>query len=237
MRVQTPKVGTTSHRRHQRKSYGGSHARLSAPALIKLYGVKAQEAAAQYVAGTLHGRANAKRALTDTLLRFATAPSTVAFRRSCRLQLSRAPHRRRWIPSAGFLRRYVVFQFPEQSILVALWIVHTWLLEAFDYTPYLHVHSAEKRSGRTRLLDVIQLLARRAWRAVSPISEGGSNLEATEPAAIVLAKMIVQFNSGDGRCGFNRLELAAPAVIRESETLVQEGRYEFYLRAKEKYDE
>jgi len=49
-----------------------------------------------------------------------------------------------------------------------LWITHTWVLEAFDYTPYLHVHSAEKRSGKTRLLDVVQLLARRAWRAVSP---------------------------------------------------------------------
>ncbi len=67
-----------------------------------------------------------------------------------------------------FLGRYVVFQYREQPTLIALWIVHTWTIEAFDYTPYLHVHSAEKRSGKTRLLDVIHLLARRAWRAVSP---------------------------------------------------------------------
>ncbi len=58
-----------------------------------------------------------------------------------------------------------------------------------------------------------------------------------DPAAILLAEMIVQFNAADGRCGFNRLEVAAPGVIRESETLVHEGRYEFYLRAQEKYDE
>lgn len=60
---------------------------------------------------------------------------------------------------------------------------------------------------------------------------------APEPSAILLAKMIVEFNADAGRCGFNRLELTAPTVIRESEALVQEGRYEFYLRAQEKYDE
>ncbi len=59
----------------------------------------------------------------------------------------------------------------------------------------------------------------------------------SDPAAVLLAKMIVQFNAGDGRCGFNRLELAEPSVITESEALVHEGRYEFYLRAREKYDE
>lgn len=58
-----------------------------------------------------------------------------------------------------------------------------------------------------------------------------------EPAAEVLAKMIVEFNAGDGRCGFNQLELVAPEVICESEALIHEGRYEFYLRAQEKYDE
>jgi hypothetical protein len=59
-----------------------------------------------------------------------------------------------------FLKRYVVFQYPEQTIVCALWAVHTWFFESFDYTPYLHVYSAEKRSGKTRLLDCLALLVK-----------------------------------------------------------------------------
>ena len=62
------------------------------------------------------------------------------------------------------LQRYVFFQLPEQVLVAALWVVHTWVLETFDYTPYLHVHSAEKRSGKSRLLDVLALLVRDPWR-------------------------------------------------------------------------
>jgi len=62
------------------------------------------------------------------------------------------------------LQRYVFFQLPEQVTATGLWVVHTWALDAFDYTPYLHVHSAEKRSGKSRLLDVLALLVREPWR-------------------------------------------------------------------------
>lgn len=58
-----------------------------------------------------------------------------------------------------------------------------------------------------------------------------------DQVAIFLAKMLVEFNAKEGRCGFNRLELADAGLIRESEALVHEGRYEFYLRAQEKYEE
>jgi Protein of unknown function (DUF3631)/BT4734-like, N-terminal domain len=58
----------------------------------------------------------------------------------------------------GFLRRYVVFQYPEQAEVCALWAIHTWAFNAFDYTPYLSVFAAEKRSGKSRLLEVLSLL-------------------------------------------------------------------------------
>lgn len=64
----------------------------------------------------------------------------------------------------GILRRYVVFQYPEQATACALWVAHTWVVEAFDFTPYLHVFSAEKRSGKSRLLDVLELLVKNGWR-------------------------------------------------------------------------
>jgi hypothetical protein len=58
----------------------------------------------------------------------------------------------------GFLRRYVVFQSPDQAEACALWAIHTWAFNAFDYTPYLSVFAVEKRSGKSRLLEVLGLL-------------------------------------------------------------------------------
>lgn len=62
------------------------------------------------------------------------------------------------------LRRYVVFPLQEQASVIALWVAHTWTVDAFDFTPYLHVFSAEKRSGKSRLLDVLELLVKTPWR-------------------------------------------------------------------------
>jgi Protein of unknown function (DUF3631) len=63
---------------------------------------------------------------------------------------------------AGILRRYVVFQYSEQADACALWAIHTWSMNAFDYTPYLSVFAAEKRSGKSRLLEVLSLFVRNA---------------------------------------------------------------------------
>jgi hypothetical protein len=61
-----------------------------------------------------------------------------------------------------FIRRYVALS-EDQALLSALWIVHTHTLDAADTTPYLNVKSAEKRSGKTRLLEVLSLLAAGSW--------------------------------------------------------------------------
>ena len=62
----------------------------------------------------------------------------------------------------AFLSRYVVFQMPQQAQVLALWVVHCWVLGAFDYTPYLHVRSPEKQCGKSRLLDCLVLLVLKA---------------------------------------------------------------------------
>jgi hypothetical protein len=62
----------------------------------------------------------------------------------------------------AFIRRYVPLSY-VQAIMVALWVMHTHATDAADCTPYLHIKSAEKRSGKTRLLEVLALLVARAW--------------------------------------------------------------------------
>lgn len=62
-----------------------------------------------------------------------------------------------------FVRRFVVLS-NDQLVAIALWTVHTHAIEAADATPYLNITSAEKRSGKTRLLEVLDLLVARPWR-------------------------------------------------------------------------
>src|SRR4051812_30524857 len=67
----------------------------------------------------------------------------------------------------AFISRYVVCT-EAQRTAIALWIVHTHVIDAAEATPYLAVTSAEKQSGKSRLLDVIAQLVARPWHAVEP---------------------------------------------------------------------
>ncbi|MFC2027129.1 DUF3631 domain-containing protein [Chloroflexota bacterium] len=62
----------------------------------------------------------------------------------------------------SFIRRFVVLSEP-QLIAIALWVVHTHAFEVADATPYLNISSPEKRSGKTRLLEILELLVARPW--------------------------------------------------------------------------
>ena len=62
----------------------------------------------------------------------------------------------------SFVRRYVVLT-DAQATTVALWAAHTHALDAFNCTPYLSVTSADKQSGKTRLLEVLDLLVAKPW--------------------------------------------------------------------------
>ena len=66
------------------------------------------------------------------------------------------------------LRRYVGFTSPAQVTAIALWVLHTYVFEAFETTPYLAITSAAKRCGKSRLLELLNLLAARAWYVIEP---------------------------------------------------------------------
>lgn len=66
-----------------------------------------------------------------------------------------------------FLRRYIVFGSDAQARAVTLWIAHSHAIEAADVTIYLEITSPAKRSGKTRLLEVLELLVSRPLRTAS----------------------------------------------------------------------
>lgn len=64
---------------------------------------------------------------------------------------------------AAWLRRFVVMTAAQVDV-AALWAAHTHALEAADHTPYLHITAPEKRCGKSRLLEALELIAARPWR-------------------------------------------------------------------------
>jgi hypothetical protein len=59
----------------------------------------------------------------------------------------------------AFARRFLATLADEHFDVLALWVAHTHVIEAAETTPYLHVTSAEVESGKTRVLEVLDLLA------------------------------------------------------------------------------
>jgi hypothetical protein len=62
----------------------------------------------------------------------------------------------------ALIRKYVVVGEHEQ-IALTLFVAHTHFFKAAEATPYLQVTSAVKQSGKTRLLEVLELLVARPW--------------------------------------------------------------------------
>ena len=85
----------------------------------------------------------------------------------------------------AFVRRFIVFADDAQLVAVALWVAHTHALDASQCTPYLSVESAQKRSGKSRLLEVLAALARESMH-VANISEAALfRMLATEPTLLI----------------------------------------------------
>ena len=63
---------------------------------------------------------------------------------------------------AVMVRRYVYLS-PAAAVVIASWIAVTHALDAVDSAAYLAITSPEKRSGKTRLLEVLELLVARPW--------------------------------------------------------------------------
>ena len=67
----------------------------------------------------------------------------------------------------AFIVRYVVL--PKAApLVIALWAVCTHLASTFDVFPYLSLYSPIPRCGKTRLLEVLELLVAHPWRGTAP---------------------------------------------------------------------
>lgn len=70
----------------------------------------------------------------------------------------------------SYIRSYVTLAETSYVLVIALWLAATHVWPAFDAFPYLVVTSATKRSGKTRLLELISFVASnsRLFTDISP---------------------------------------------------------------------
>jgi hypothetical protein len=59
----------------------------------------------------------------------------------------------------SYVRRFVVYPSKHAIVAHVLWIAHTHLMDCWETTPRLAVMSAERGSGKTRLLEVAQKIS------------------------------------------------------------------------------
>lgn len=85
-----------------------------------------------------------------------------------RLSLSQIQRRSQLVGDVmAFIRRFVVMT-DAQLVVVALWAIHTHCVGAVEQTPYLAITSPEKQCGKSRLIEVLEMLVARPWMAVLP---------------------------------------------------------------------
>jgi len=68
---------------------------------------------------------------------------------------------------ASFVRRFVAYPTENECVAHVLWIVHTHLMEAWESTPRIAFLSPEPGSGKSRALEVSELLVPNAVQAVN----------------------------------------------------------------------
>ena len=99
--------------------------------------------------------------------------------------------------TAAFLGRFVAFPSPEALVAAALWVMHAHGVEYFESTPRLALLSPEKQSGKTRTLEVIELLAPRARHTSSLTAAALFRLVGAEQPTILMDEADTYFRPGD----------------------------------------
>jgi hypothetical protein len=99
----------------------------------------------------------------------------------------------------AFLCQYVAFPEPEQADAVALWIMHTHAFNAAEATPRLSIQSAEKQSGKTRLLELLDLLVRSPLSVASISASAMFRIIAEGPTTLLIDEADSIFDGRGGR--------------------------------------
>jgi hypothetical protein len=96
---------------------------------------------------------------------------------------------------AEFIDKHVVCT-PEQRDAMALWVIHTHAFNAAHATPYLWITAPEIESGKTLLLETLQLLVAKPWLTGRVTASSLVRQVHAEHPTLLLDESDVAFRSG-----------------------------------------
>ncbi len=100
---------------------------------------------------------------------------------------------------AETLDRYVILPGEHERAVLALFAAHTWALDGAHSTPYVLVVSPEKRSGKSRLLQVLELVVARPWGVIGASEAAMFRKIAKDRPTLELDEIDAIFNSHSER--------------------------------------
>lgn len=95
---------------------------------------------------------------------------------------------------AAFIGRYVAFPSAHALTAVTLWAAHTHAVGCFYVTPRLVLDSAEPGSGKTRVLELLNLLCRHPEMTISASTAALFRLISQQPHTILFDEVDAIFN-------------------------------------------
>lgn len=99
---------------------------------------------------------------------------------------------------SAFVARYVAFPTKHALTAVALWAAHTHAAGCFYVTPRLVLDSAEPGSGKTRVLELLNLLCRHPEMTISASTAALFRLINDKPRTILFDEVDAIFNPKNG---------------------------------------
>ena len=121
-----------------------------------------------------------------------------------------------------FLGDFIVYPNDHCRVVHALWIAHTHLMEAFYYTPRLHITSATSGCGKTTLLNLTNLLVHKPMPILNPSPASLYTLIDKEHPTLLIDEIDTLFAKKDTfditsivNSGFDRSSQGVPRVSME----------------------
>lgn len=86
----------------------------------------------------------------------------------------------------AYIRRFVVLS-EAQAQALALWVCHTYVMDAADLTPYLHITAGTRRAGKSLLLaPVLQAVVHRPWSTTrTTVAALARKIDAAHPTLLL----------------------------------------------------
>lgn len=97
------------------------------------------------------------------------------------------------------LDRYVILPGEHERDVLALFAAHTWAIPGAHATPYMLVVSPEKRSGKSRLLQVLELVVARPWGVIGASEAAMFRKIAKDKPTLLLDEIDAIFGSNSER--------------------------------------